>query len=132
MLAPPRTRGDNVGELLDAAAVRRWCRLAADALGRDRAKIDVLNVFPVADRDTGTNLHLTVLAAAEAADRLPGDADAATAWQALADGALLGARGNSGMILSQILLAMADVLGRGGELGEALRSASRLAYQAVS
>jgi DAK2 domain fusion protein YloV len=121
-----------VGDLLDAVAVRHWCRLAAEALGRTRAEIDALNVFPVPDGDTGTNLHLTVLAASEAVERLPGDADTASAWRALADGALLGARGNSGVILSEILRAMADVLGGGGGLAEALRHASRLADQAVA
>jgi DAK2 domain fusion protein YloV len=121
-----------VGDLLDAAAVRRWCRLATEALGRTRAEIDALNVFPVPDGDTGTNLHLTVLAASEAVDRLPGDAGAAAAWRALAEGALLGARGNSGVILSQILRGMSEVLGGGGRLAEALRHASRLADRAVA
>ncbi|MFB9839509.1 DAK2 domain-containing protein, partial [Actinoallomurus acaciae] len=79
-----------MGDLLDAAGVRRWSRLAADALDRTRAEIDALNVFPVPDGDTGTNLHLTVLAASEAAERLPADADAASVWRALADGALIG------------------------------------------
>ncbi|HZE33323.1 MAG TPA: DAK2 domain-containing protein [Actinoallomurus sp.] len=121
-----------MGDLGDAVAVRHWCRLAADALGRTRAEIDALNVFPVPDGDTGTNLHLTVLAAAEAVDRLPGDTDAASAWRALAEGALFGARGNSGVILSQILRAMAEVLGGGGGLAGALRHASLLADQAVA
>jgi len=121
-----------VGDLLDAAAVRHWCRLAAEALGRTRAEIDALNVFPVPDGDTGTNLHLTVLAASEAVDGLPAGADAGSAWRALAEGALLGARGNSGVILSQILRAMAEVLGGGGGLAEALRNASRRADQAVA
>jgi dihydroxyacetone kinase-like predicted kinase len=121
-----------MGELLDAASVRRWCRLAADALGRARAQIDELNIFPVPDGDTGTNLHLTALAAADAADSLQDDVDAATAWRALADGSLVGAHGNSGMILSQILRAFGEVLGRGGQLGEALQYAAQLAYDAVS
>jgi len=121
-----------VGELLDAVAVRRWCRLAAEALGRTRAQIDALNVFPVPDGDTGTNLHLTVLAASEAVDGLPAEADAASAWRALAQGALVGARGNSGVILSQILRAMAEILGGGGRFAEAFRHASRLADQAVA
>jgi DAK2 domain fusion protein YloV len=124
--------GGGVGDLLDAAGVRRWGRLAADALGRARAQIDALNVFPVPDGDTGTNLHLTVLAAAEAVERLPDDADAASVWRALADGALIGARGNSGVILSQILRGLAEVLGAGGRPAEALRHASRLADRAVA
>jgi DAK2 domain fusion protein YloV len=121
-----------VGDLLDAPGVRRWSRLVAEALGRTRAEIDALNVFPVPDGDTGTNLHLTVLAAAEAVEKLPPDADAASAWAALAEGALIGARGNSGVILSQVLRALSEVLGGGGPLAEALRRASRLADRAVA
>src|SRR5690606_30117381 len=60
-----RRKGRVVGEVLDEEAVRRWCRLSAEALGRARAEIDALNVFPVHDGDTGTNLHLTALAAAD-------------------------------------------------------------------
>lgn len=44
---------------LDAAAVRTWCGLALEALGRERERIDAINVYPVADGDTGTNLYLT-------------------------------------------------------------------------
>ncbi|HEX6471410.1 MAG TPA: DAK2 domain-containing protein, partial [Streptosporangiaceae bacterium] len=124
-------------EVLDAAAVRRWCRLAADALGRTRRDIDALNVFPVPDGDTGTNLHLTVLAAVEALDELPDAADVAAAWAALANGALLGARGNSGIILSQVFRGLADVLGAGeprpdgAALAKALAHAAALARAAV-
>ena len=53
---------------MDGDAVRRWCRLAADALTQTRAAIDALNVFPVPDADTGTNLQLTLLSAADAAE----------------------------------------------------------------
>ncbi len=126
------TLGGAVGDVLDAVAVRRWCRLAADALGRTRAEIDALNVFPVPDGDTGTNLHSTVLAASEALDALPEGAGTAEAWRALAAGALFGARGNSGVILSQMLRGMAGVLGEGGGLGRALRDASELAHRAVA
>ncbi|TDC50069.1 DAK2 domain-containing protein [Actinomadura sp. KC345] len=100
-----------MGGTLDGAAVRAWCRLAGEALGRARAEIDALNVFPVPDGDTGTNLHLTVVAAADALDELPDTADAARIWRTLARGALLGARGNSGVILSQVFRGLADVLG---------------------
>jgi DAK2 domain fusion protein YloV len=123
--------------VLDGAAVRRWCRLAADALGRTRAEIDALNVFPVPDGDTGTNLHLTVIAAADALDELPEGTSAAGTWRALAQGALLGARGNSGVILSQVFRGLADVLGPleappdGGALAGALDHASGLARGAV-
>ncbi|GAA1115591.1 hypothetical protein GCM10009663_65060 [Kitasatospora arboriphila] len=47
-------------DTLDATAVRTWCRLALTALGQAREEIDALNVYPVPDGDTGTNLYLTV------------------------------------------------------------------------
>ncbi|MFJ8395479.1 DAK2 domain-containing protein [Streptomyces sp. NPDC094144] len=108
----PQTADD-----LDAVAVRTWCSLALDALGREREAIDAINVYPVADGDTGTNLYLTaesaaaaveaVFAAHEAGTSAPSTADAV---RAMAHGALLGARGNSGTILAQLLRGMAGVL----------------------
>ncbi|REE99071.1 DAK2 domain-containing protein [Thermomonospora umbrina] len=127
--------GEGGRDVLDAAAVRRWCGLAAEALGRTRVEIDALNVFPVPDGDTGTNLHLTVLAAAEPVRELPPDADTGRIWRTLAQGALLGARGNSGVILSQVLRGLAEILGpveaSGDVLREALGHASALARAAV-
>lgn len=129
-------------EVLDAAALRLWCRTALELLGRERERIDALNVFPVADADTGTNLYLTVEAACEAveagAPQHPDDFTAAL--HDLAQGAFFGARGNSGVILSQILRGMSeavagapDVKGVGGRLlGIALGRASRSAYAAVA
>ena len=69
-------------EVLDGAAVRRWYRLAANALAQARAAIDALNVFPVPDADTGTNLQLTLTSAAEAVEALPDGASPAEIWQA--------------------------------------------------
>ncbi|WP_219460951.1 DAK2 domain-containing protein, partial [Nonomuraea rhizosphaerae] len=120
-------------EVLDPPAVRRWARLAADALGGARAEIDALNVFPVADGDTGTNLHLTVLSAAEAVEALPDDVDAAVVWQTLSYGALIGARGNSGVIVSQALRGLAEVLKDGSaDLRAGLSRAATLAREAVA
>ncbi|WP_445516290.1 DAK2 domain-containing protein [Streptomyces sp. NEAU-174] len=111
---------------LDADAVRTWCGLALDALGRARADIDAINVYPVADGDTGTNLYLTVESAARAVDAaFDGHAASAAASRptladvvrAMAHGALIGARGNSGTILAQLLRGMADVLADGGPDG---------------
>lgn len=96
-------------EFLDSAAVRRWCGLAAEALGVVREQLNELNVFPVADSDTGTNLHVTMLSAVRALDALPEAAGAHEVWQALAHGVLLGAQGNSGVIVSQFLRGLADV-----------------------
>ncbi|OMI40522.1 DAK2 domain fusion protein YloV, partial [Streptomyces sparsogenes DSM 40356] len=108
---------------LDADAVRSWCALALDALGRAREEIDAINVYPVADADTGTNLYLTVESAAQAvAAAFDGHAAApgtalrpslSEAVRAMAHGALIGARGNSGTILAQLLRGMADVLAEG-------------------
>ncbi len=74
------------------------------ALGEARAEIDALNVYPVPDGDTGTNLYLTVESAVEALGAESDDARRARrAARVVARGALLGARGNSGVILSQLL-----------------------------
>ena len=74
----------------DAATVRAWMGHAVEKFGSARDEIDRLNVFPVPDGDTGTNLYLTIESAAEAVVALPESADASTACEALARGALLG------------------------------------------
>lgn len=122
--------------VLDASAVRRWCRAAAEDLGAHRAEIDDLNVFPIPDGDTGTNLELTLRSAAEA---VAGDrsASAGSVLRAMANGAVMGARGNSGVIASQVLCGLADAFAEAVE-GEAyllvagLRLASDAAYAAVA
>src|SRR5690606_37057488 len=123
-------------KVLDPHAVRRWARLCAEALGRARGDIDALNVFPVPDGDTGTNLHLTMLAAAEAVEELPADADGDVTWRTLASGGLTGARGNSGVIVSQALRGMAEVLrsaeGGAADLRRALVTAADMARAAVA
>ncbi|RCG32187.1 DAK2 domain-containing protein [Sphaerisporangium album] len=132
----PSERVQEPLQVLGAEAVRRWALLCADALGRVRAEIDALNVFPVPDGDTGTNLHLTMLSAAEAVDGLPAGADAEHTWRTLAHGALLGARGNSGVIVSQALRGMSDVLGgaagTGRDLRKGLARAAETARDAVA
>jgi DAK2 domain fusion protein YloV len=122
--------------VIDGAVVRLWFRLAADALGRSKAAIDLLNVFPVPDSDTGTNLHRTMLSASEAVATLPAQASAADVWQAGAAAALLGACGNSGIILSQLLRGLADTCGPaspcdGPVVAAALAHAAALARAAV-
>jgi DAK2 domain fusion protein YloV len=102
--------GPDLGEALDAAQVRRWCRVGLAELGRAREEIDAMNVFPVADGDTGTNLFLTMEAATEAVEVLLEGASAGECVRALVRGALVGARGNSGVILSQMLKGAADVV----------------------
>ncbi|MER5767490.1 DAK2 domain-containing protein [Streptomyces sp. NPDC001985] len=128
-----------VPQNLDAAAVRIWCARALDALGREREEIDAINVYPIADGDTGTNLYLTVESAAQAVEAVfaahetgstrPATADAV---RAMAHGALIGARGNSGTILAQLLRGMAERIGAGDHLAGALRRAAALAREAVA
>ncbi|MCX5118296.1 DAK2 domain-containing protein [Micromonospora sp. NBC_00362] len=130
-------------DTLDAAAVRRWCASGLAALKRHQGEIDQLNVYPVPDGDTGTNLVLTLTSAQQALamdlDTLPDSGPTAHghALRLMAQGALLGARGNSGVILSQILRGFADQVAgvpavRGRELAAALRSGTTAAYTAVS
>ncbi|MER7695520.1 MULTISPECIES: DAK2 domain-containing protein [unclassified Streptomyces] len=127
---------------LDAVAVRTWCSLALEALGRERAEIDAINVYPIADGDTGTNLYLTVESAAAAVEAVfaaheTGTTAPATAdvVRAMAHGALIGARGNSGTILAQLLRGMAGVLADGGDAAHlrlALTRAADAARRAVA
>lgn len=146
--APSATavRLTDVLETLDAAAVRRWCADGVAALERHQGEINRLNVYPVPDGDTGTNLLLTLSAALRALDTpetpLPGDPVPdepahGRVLRAMAYGALLGARGNSGAILAQILRGLADRLAptrtvRGRAVAEALRAAVTAAYAAVA
>ncbi|MEO3924612.1 DAK2 domain-containing protein [Micromonosporaceae bacterium B7E4] len=130
-------------ETLDAAALHRWCAGGLAALKRHQEEINQLNVYPVPDGDTGTNLVLT-MTSAEQAVRLErddlgvgGQPAPARVLRLLARGALLGARGNSGVIVSQILRGLADALGdtpevRGRALARALRAAGTAAYSAVA
>jgi uncharacterized protein len=125
-----------VSSVIDVAAIRLWCRATLDALGRAREEIDALNVFPVPDADTGTNLFLTVEAAADAVEALPDDTDLRTCLRTLSQAALLGARGNSGVILSQMVKGFTDVIAEARRPGadalrEAFRRAADLAYAAV-
>ncbi|MGN9808428.1 DAK2 domain-containing protein [Micromonospora sp. BQ11] len=130
-------------DTLDAAAVRRWCAGGLAALKRHQGEIDDLNVYPVPDGDTGTNLVLTLTSAQQALamdlDTLPdgGSTPHGHALRLMARGALLGARGNSGVILSQILRGFADAAVavpalRGREFAVALRDATTAAYAAVA
>src|SRR3954454_5923466 len=97
-------------EVLDARAARAWARAALAALGDAREELDALNVYPVPDGDTGTNLYLTVEAGCARVAALARDRPLRGIVDAFARGALLGARGNSGIITAQLLRGWADVL----------------------
>jgi DAK2 domain fusion protein YloV len=123
-------------ETLDGEGLRRLLGGAAAWLERNAAAVDALNVFPVPDGDTGTNMLLTMRATAEAARKAKGN-DAGVVMKAAARGAMMGARGNSGVILSQILAGMARRMADhptcdGPLLGAALAEGADSAYRAVS
>src|SRR3954454_23559967 len=123
-------------QALDDAAVGQWYRAAVRALSESRSRLDDLNVFPVPDGDTGTNLLLTAQAAVAALDAA-GPTAAESAWSVLARGAVLGARGNSGTILAQLLRGLADQLAEeapadGPAFAAALQKAADTAYGAVA
>lgn len=127
-------------DTLDAAAVHRWSTTALAGFEAGRADIDALNVFPVPDGDTGTNMLATLRSAHRALDAAMNDAssprDAQSALAALSRGAARGAIGNSGFILSQILRGLAetgaDARGWGAaSLGSGLDTGARLGRDAV-
>lgn len=95
---------------LDASALRDWAHTAVGDLISHTDEINRLNVFPVADADTGTNMLFTMRSAWAQADTQSSSDDVTQVARALATGALHGARGNSGVILSQILRGLADVV----------------------
>jgi DAK2 domain fusion protein YloV len=110
-------------------------RGALAGLERSRRRIDDLNVYPVPDGDTGTNLTMTGRAIVESLEQSTATERAAIAKE-LTRAALMGARGNSGVILSQIVRGFAEVVGDRPQLDvatvvEAFRSASDAAYRAV-
>lgn len=98
--------------------------------------INAINVFPVPDGDTGTNMFLTMRSTMEEADRAPLN-NVAAVVKAMAQGALMGARGNSGVILSQFFRGLAKGLAEkesitGSDWALALSEASRTAYKGLS
>jgi len=125
---------------LDARAARRWALQSLAQLSDQREDIDGSNVFPVADNDTGTNLVLTVeagVAAVEGKLDAAGEAGLPALVSAFAHGTLLGARGNSGVILSQMVRGWAEVFadqpgGGPRAVSAALRRGADQAYAAVS
>jgi DAK2 domain fusion protein YloV len=131
----------NKVDALDAVALLRWAHGCVEALDQCREEINFLNVFPVADSDTGTNLLHTMTAAARKAeahldraaqgDGIPA-ASARDVAVALARGAVGGARGNSGVILSQVLRGVAEAAGAGPIDGDVLQRALATALDLVT
>ncbi len=127
-MAPTKSiNGQDLREMFAAATT--W-------LEKSSADIDALNVFPVPDGDTGTNMLLTMRSTVEES-QLATDHSASSVTKAMAKGALVGARGNSGVILSQIFNGLSQALDgkdaiNGQELADALAKASTVAYAGLS
>ncbi|MCL2421560.1 MAG: DAK2 domain-containing protein, partial [Defluviitaleaceae bacterium] len=120
---------------IDGIILRKMMICGANNLTRHSQELDALNVFPVPDGDTGINMSATVQAAAREAEKLntPNIYDIA---KAASNGALRGARGNSGVILSQLFRGFAKGLegksvANADELAVALVESSKMAYRAV-
>ncbi len=90
-------------QTIDVSTIRRCFLAGANALDAHKDIVNELNVFPVPDGDTGTNMTMTIMSAAKEVAALPEDADMKTLCKAISGGSLKGARGNSGVILSQLL-----------------------------
>jgi DAK2 domain fusion protein YloV len=129
-----------VGSGIELATVLGFIDIAVDALAGAREEIDALNVYPVPDGDTGTNMYLTMAAARDAVrdKAASGGADRTGLFEAFTRGALLGARGNSGVILSEMLRAIMRRIAEaqwdernGAVMVDALRQATAASYAAV-
>jgi len=121
--------------VLDGSALRRMMEAAAFALHRDKSAIDALNVFPVPDGDTGTNMALTLSSAVREMNAVQ-TTDVSGLAKAVALGSLMGARGNSGVILSQLFRGFShEAEGRRSltalELASCLQAGVETAYKAV-
>ncbi|MEA1961072.1 MAG: DAK2 domain-containing protein [Bacillota bacterium] len=104
-------------------------------LEHNRDQVDMLNVFPVPDGDTGTNMYLTLLSAVKEGEK-SSQQNIGKAAKAISMGSLMGARGNSGVILSQILRGVAKVMegkeeANAQDIAHALKAGSDTAYKAV-
>ena len=122
-------------EVLDGLAFFRVFSGGVACLGRKKAEVDSLNVFPVPDGDTGINMFLTMSSAKNEAEKKLSEKVGVVA-DAIAMGSLMGARGNSGVIISQLMRGIAKQMHSLSEIGTkdfayALREASVMAYKAV-
>ena len=121
-------------ELLSPEDLRRTVTTFRDTLKRHQAGINRLNVYPVPDGDTGTNMARTLDAVVEEMEKSAPILE--DTCKAISHGSLMGARGNSGVILSQILRGLSGTLATAKDVGgtkvaEALKAASAAAYEAV-
>ena len=121
---------------LSTADIRKCFLAGANALDARKEIINDLNVFPVPDGDTGTNMTMTIMSAAREVAALEEDADMQQLCKAISSGSLRGARGNSGVILSQLLRCFTKEIKKAEEvdvqvLTKAFEHAVASAYKAV-
>lgn len=120
----------------DGARLKSWARRASDELNRRRVEINKLNVFPVPDSDTGSNMAHTMASAVAEAERLADDADPRQVAEALAVGAVKGARGNSGVVLSQVMRGVAQSMAEdapgGAVIADSLSAAVKFVDKAIA
>lgn len=121
-----------------STVVRKCFCAAADVVAQKAEEINKLNVFPVPDGDTGTNMSLTLATVVAELKALPADADMRDVAKAITHGSLMGARGNSGVITSQILRGVAEGLidvkdekPSAAEIAHAFALGQKVAFQAV-
>ena len=122
-------------QTIDASLLAKMFLSGAKNLEAKKEWINELNVFPVPDGDTGTNMCMTIMSAANAVAELE-NADMKTVAKAISSGSLRGARGNSGVILSQLFRGLTKVMGNYDEvtveiLAEAFEKSVQTAYKAV-
>ena len=120
---------------VDGPRLARAVYAAADWVSAGRDEINRLNVFPVPDGDTGTNFSLTLRAVADACRAL-GDAPLPETTRAMARAGILGARGNSGMMLAHFLMGFSAAIGErpradAGEIARALRHGAETLYTSL-
>jgi hypothetical protein len=130
-----QTKGEMGTDSANGQTLKEMFTSGSAWLEKSAPDINAINVFPVPDGDTGTNMVLTMRSAVEEAQR-GADSDASSTAKSLARGALMGARGNSGVILSQFFRGLAKGLAgkahfNGGDFAGALAEASRTAYKGI-
>src|ERR1700751_272681 len=137
-MTPPAAPASPAAQALHADALGAVREGYRDALRLHQADINRLNVYPVPDGDTGTNMALTLEAVVAELDTTPRPAGLPEVCKAIGHGSLMGARGNSGVILSQLLRGMSERMGTAGDdgigpavLADAIPHAAELARKAV-
>ena len=123
-------------QIMDTKTLKKLFLAGASRLEARKEYVNELNVFPVPDGDTGSNMSMTIMAAAKEVAALPDDCTMKQLCKAISGGSLRGARGNSGVILSQLLRGFTKEISEKNELRaedfyKAFQRAVETAYKAV-